>query len=316
MGRVLFVACTNVGQAMIEGIYNDSSIKSEVVGIVNLNTKRSLSKANYRTYLDVSEKYNIPLHFCDNVNDEVTINWIKEKKPDIIIQTGWSQKFREELLGIPTYGCIGEHPAPLPRGRGAACINWAILTGETFWGDTFFKMVEQYDRGEVYAQEFFNIAEYDDVKTVYDKVALCSQNIIVNNIDKWSEGFFETIELDESVATYYKRRTPADGIIDFNMPCKELHDFIRAQTEPYPGAFFLKDNKKIIVLQSKNTKDCYPNNNVGDIVGITENGGIRVVCGDKIAIELLRYKNEDGTYGWFAENQLFANINSLVTEEK
>ena len=312
MGKVLFVACTNVGQAMIEALYNDDSIKSEVVGIVNLNTKRSLGKANYRSYLDVSEKYNIPLHFCDNVNDEVTINWIKDKKPDIIIQTGWSQKFRNELLSIPTYGCIGEHPAPLPRGRGAACVNWAILTGETSWGDTFFKMVEQYDRGEVYAQEFFNIEEYDNVKTVYDKVAVCSKNIILKNIDNWSEGVFETIELDESTATYYKRRTPADGIIDFNMSAKKLHDFIRAQTEPYPGTFFVKDNKKTIVLQSKNTKEIYPNNYIGDIVGITENGGIKVVCGDKIAIELLQYKNEDGTYGWFAENQFFVNSKSIL----
>ena len=141
MGRVLFVACTNVGQAMIRTICTDPSIKTEVVGIVNLNAKRSLGKANYHTYLDIAEEFQIPLHFCDNVNDAVTLNWIADKKPDLIIQTGWSQKFREELLNLPRFGCIGEHPAPLPRGRGAACINWAILTGETQWGDTFFKMV-------------------------------------------------------------------------------------------------------------------------------------------------------------------------------
>ncbi len=312
MGRVLFVACTNVGQAMIEGIYNDKSIKSDVVGIVNLNTKRSLGKANYRSYLDVAEKYNIPLHFCDNVNDEITLEFIKEKKPDIIIQTGWSQKFKDELLSIPTYGCIGEHPAPLPRGRGAACVNWAILTGETSWGDTFFKMVEQYDRGEVYAQEFFKIEEYDNVKTVYDKVAQCSRKIILENIDNWSEGKFEIIQLDESIATYYKRRTPADGAIDFNISAKELHDFIRAQTEPYPGAFFVHNGEKIYALLSRNTKVLYRNNEVGDIVGKTENGGILVVCGDGVAIELLRYKDEKGSYGWFAENERLCSCKSFL----
>ena len=190
MGRVLFVACTNVGQAMIRTICTDPSIKTEVVGIVNLNAKRSLGKANYHTYLDIAEEFQIPLHFCDNVNDAVTLNWIADKKPDLIIQTGWSQKFREELLNLPRFGCIGEHPAPLPRGRGAACVNWAILTGETQWGDTFFKMVEQYDRGEVYAQAFFPIAPYDDVRTVYDKVAACSAQIVKENIDRWSEGVF------------------------------------------------------------------------------------------------------------------------------
>ena len=209
MGKVLFVACTNVGQAMINAIKQSKNIESEIVGIVNLNSSRALSKANYYTYLDVAEKYKIPLHFCDNINDEVTLNWIKEKEPDIIIQTGWSQKFRTELLNIPKFGCIGEHPAPLPKGRGAACVNWAILTGETEWGDTFFKMVDEYDRGEVYAQEFFDIKEYDTVKTVYEKVAETSRKIVLENIDNWTSGIFKTIQLDESKATYYKKRTPA-----------------------------------------------------------------------------------------------------------
>ena len=63
MGRVVFVACTNVGQAMIRAICGDENIRSQVVGIVNLNARRSLSKANYYSYLDIAEEYHIPLHF-------------------------------------------------------------------------------------------------------------------------------------------------------------------------------------------------------------------------------------------------------------
>lgn len=307
MGRVLFVACTNVGQAMIRAICTDPEIKSEVVGIVNLNARRSLSKANYHTYLDIAAEYDIPLHFCDNVNDQVTLDWIAEKKPDLIIQTGWSQKFRSPLLKLPKYGCIGEHPAPLPRGRGAACINWAILTGETQWGDTFFHMVDEYDRGAVYAQEMFVISEYDDVKTVYDKVAVCSAKVVKANIDKWTEGKFDTITLDESTATYYKKRTPKDGIFDFSMPAKQLHDFIRAQTDPYPGAFFLWNGEKITVLSSRcaHASDPAP---AGTVLGTTADGGIRVCCGDGGIIELLRYRREDGAKLWFAEDPRFCGV--------
>lgn len=305
MGRVLFVACTNVGQAMIQTICGDENIRTQVVGIVNLNTQRSLNKANYRTYLDTAATYAIPLHFCNNVNDEETVAWIADKKPDIIIQTGWSQKFREPLLSLPRYGCIGEHPAPLPRGRGAACVNWAILTGETQWGDTFFHMVNEYDRGAVYAQEFFPIEEYDDVKTVYDKVALCSSNIVRKNIDKWSEGIFEEVELDESIATYYKKRTPKDGIFDFTMPSRQLHDFIRAQTDPYPGAFFMMNGEKITVLSSRLPR-VKTDAQAGTVLDRTGNGGILVGCGDGMAIELLRYRREDGVMLWFAEDARFA----------
>lgn len=307
MGRVLFVACTNVGQAMIRTICGDENIKSQVVGIVNLNTRRSLSKANYYTYLDIAAEYDIPLHFCNNVNDEETVAWIADKKPDIIIQTGWSQKFRAPLLNLPKYGCIGEHPAPLPRGRGAACVNWAILTGETEWGDTFFHMVDEYDRGAVYAQEFFRIEEYDDVKTVYDKVAQCSAKVVRENIDRWSEGDFDTVTLDESIATYYNKRTPADGVFDFTKSAKALHDFIRAQTEPYPGAFFWFHGEKITVLSSRPTPVC-SDAPAGTVLGTTREGGIRVVCGDGKAIDLLRYRREDGIKLWFAEDPRFTGI--------
>lgn len=307
MGRVLFVACTNVGQAMIRTICGDESIKSQVVGIVNLNTRQAMSKANYYTYLDIAEEYGIPLHFCDNVNDPETVAWIADKNPDLIIQTGWSQKFRPQLLALPKYGCIGEHPAPLPRGRGAACVNWAILTGETEWGDTFFHMVDQYDRGAVYAQEFFRIEEYDDVKTVYDKVAKCSAKVVAKYIDRWTEGDFDTVPLDESIATYYKKRTPKDGVFDFTKPAKQLHDFIRAQTDPYPGAFFWMNGEKITVLASRPT-DTASYAPAGTVLGTTREGGIRVVCGDGKALDLLRCRLEDGTKEWMAEDPRFTGI--------
>lgn len=313
MGRVLFVACTNVGEAMIEAICQHAQVCSEVVGIVNLNVKRSLGKANYRSYADIAFKYSIPLHYCDNVNDQATIDWIRDKHPDLIIQTGWSQKFKDELLTLPRFGCIGEHPAPLPRGRGAACVNWAILTGETQWGDTFFRMVEQYDRGEVYAQRFFEICEYDTVKTIYDKVARSAAEIVIENLDRWCEGDFNAIQLDESTATYYKRRTPKDGVFTFSMPAKQLHDFIRAQTDPYPGAFFLMCNEKITVLSAKNTKnrtECP----AGTVLGSTPDGGILVACGDGIVIELLRYRREDGIILWFAEDKRFKTNMQLIAE--
>lgn len=307
MGRVLFVACTNVGQAMIRTICSDATIKSQVVGIVNLNTQRSLSKANYYTYLDIAAEYDIPLHFCDNVNDAETVAWIADKQPDLIIQTGWSQKFRSQLLKLPKYGCIGEHPAPLPRGRGAACVNWAILTGETEWGDTFFHMVDEYDRGAVYAQEMFRIEEYDDVRTVYDKVAQCSAKVVRENIDRWTEGVFTEIPLDESIATYYKKRTPKDGVFDFSKSAKELHDFIRAQTEPYPGAFFWFHGEKITVLSSRPT-DIRSDAPAGTVLGTTREGGIRVVCGDGKALDLLRYRREDGIRMWLGEDPRFTGI--------
>jgi len=120
------------------------------------------------------------------------------------------------------------------------------LTGETEWGDTFFKMVERYDEGEIYAQKFFEITPYDDVATVYSKVALSSSMMIKENIIHWSKGIFDKISQNDSRATYYGKRKPEDGLFDFNLGALELYNFIRAQSKPYPGAFLCIIIKRLL----------------------------------------------------------------------
>ena len=102
---------------------------------------------------------------------------VKKIKPSLIIQSGWSQKFSNKILELPKYGCVGQHPAPLPIGRGAACVNWAIILGYKIWGDTFFLMDEKFDNGDIVGQEKFLINPNDDVKSVYDKVCFTSKKI-------------------------------------------------------------------------------------------------------------------------------------------
>ena len=232
MGKILLVACTNVGRYIIEEIINNSEIKSQLVGVVNLNQNQALSKANYDSYADIALKYNLNIHYCNNINDEETVSFMKNLKPDVILQSGWSQKFSDEVLSIPKYYCIGEHPAPLPKGRGAACVNWAILTGEKEWGDSYFKMVSEYDKGELFAQRHFKIESYDNVFTVYEKVAQCAVDVIDTWVDKWTTGEYDITYQNDADATHYGKRRPTDGkISDFLKPAEELHDFIRAQTK-------------------------------------------------------------------------------------
>ena len=297
MGSVLFIACTPVARYMMLEVLNNPALASvEICGVVNLNQDAAVGKANFDNYSDIALQYSLPMHYCNNVNDAETMQWMRERKPDIIIQSGWSQKFSAELLSLPKYGCIGEHPAPLPRGRGAACINWAILTGETNWGDSFFQMLEQYDAGVLYAQEFFDIEPQDDVATVYDKVALTSRNIVRENIVNWANGIFSPMEQDESKVTYYKRRRPADGEFTFDMDAAQLYNFIRAQAHPYPGAFFMMNGAKHTVWKAAPTtlQSDKPN---GTLLGTTENGGVLVAAQNGV-IEFLRVQTEGNPALW------------------
>ena len=287
MGRVLFVACTNVGRAMIEAVMNSESLKRvELAGVVNLNSRGAIGKANYDSYIDLFEKYSIPHYYCDSINEQECIDFMKACKPDIIIQSGWSQKFKEEILDIPKYACIGEHPAPLPKGRGAACINWAIITGEHEWGDTFFRMEMQYDTGQVYSQEHFTIELYDDVKTVYDKVAEASVRAIEKNLAEWTEGRLNGRKQDDSASTHYPRRRPSDGFFSFNQDTAlNIYNHIRGQARPYPGAFFEKNGRKVYVWKAR------LGNEIVD-------GEVKVECNDGQFVILQRIQEEGKPEMW------------------
>lgn len=290
MGKVLLIACTNVGRSMIEAIYNSEKLQEiELVGVVDLKPEIAISKANYDSYVDLKEKYKFPIYYCDNVNEKDCINFIKESAPDIVIQSGWSQKFKEEILNIPQYACIGEHPAPLPKGRGAACVNWAIITGEKEWGDTFFKMEMTYDTGLIYSQEYFIIEEYDNVKTVYDKVAIAAVRTIEKKLVDWCNGILDGVVQDDKNATHYPRRRPSDGMLDFSQNAMDIYNQIRGQTRPYPGAY-VERNKNGIV------KKMY----IWD-ASIKDNGGIAVKCGDEYSIYINRVQFEGQPEMWAVE---------------
>ncbi len=302
MGKFVLVACTNVGRYIIEEFMNNPNIGAELAGVVNLNQEQGISKANYDSYADLVIKYGFPIFYCNNINDDECVRFIKNFEPDIILQSGWSQKFSDEVLNIPKYCCIGEHPAPLPKGRGAACVNWAILTGETEWGDSYFKMVSEYDKGELYAQAFFRIESYDSVFTVYEKVAKCAADVVSKYASKWSNGIFDTVTQDDSKATYYKKRRPSDGEIkDFNQSAVTIHNFIRAQTHPYPGTFIETNKGKLFILSSQVSTTIKTSEKPGTVFGISDNGGVYIACGEDSVLEIIRVKEETSPSMWASD---------------
>lgn len=293
MGKVVIIACTNVGRAMIQTICENRKLSEvELIGVVNLKPEVAIEKANYDSYIDLVKKYKLNIYYCENVNEVECINFLKLCQPDIIIQSGWSQKFKQEILDIPTFSCIGEHPAPLPKGRGAACINWAIITGEKEWGDTFFKMEMQYDTGVIYSQEYFKIEMYDDVKTVYDKVAVAAVKTITKHLYEWTKGNLDGKKQNDIEATHYPRRCPSDGEFNFAQDALTIYNQIRGQTKPYPGAFFYAelngDKVKIYVWKASLSTEYVE-------------GGLKVVCGDGKEIILLRVQIEGQPEEWAAD---------------
>lgn len=245
MAGIIYVGCTSTTRAIIE-----AHIKSHpdipIAGIVSLSPKNKPGKINYDNLMSFSSELNV--HACESINNPTILDWIRKQKPTLIIQSGWSGKFGNELLAIPKYGCIGQHPSPLPRGRGAAALNWAIINGETSWGNTFFRMTEEYDAGEIYNQSAFPIRLDDTYKTLLEKVDMLSSLAIKHLLSKWYQGELIPLKQDETKMTYYGKRTPEMGLMSPFWPTEKIKRYVRALTKPCNGAYFvIRSGAKIYV---------------------------------------------------------------------
>lgn len=250
MKKIILIGCTSNLRAVIKSLSKLNNQKLKIVGIINLNEKLGKKKSNFDNVLDLIKKFKFDsIQISKSINEKKTIKWIKNKNPHIIIQTGWSQKFGNELLKIPKDACIGIHPSPLPIGRGAATLNWAIIKGYKNWGVSFFIMNNNYDGGPIIAKEEFKIDKYDYIGDILNKFDKITFGIIKKNINKWLKNQFIYKKNNKS-NFFFKRRNPEDGEFNLKMTSNKIYKLVRALSDPYPGAFFMYNQKKIIVLKA------------------------------------------------------------------
>ncbi len=174
---------------------------------------------------------------------------IKKLNPDIIIVIAYAQLIPENILNIPKYGCINIHGSLLPKYRGAACIQEAILQGDKKTGISFMLMDKKLDTGAIIKNLSIPINNSDTTGSIFDKLAVLSAEKIGDVLKKYISGKIKPVPQDNSKATYVKTLSKKDGHLDWNKPALELERFIRAMT-PWPSAFSYLDKKIIKILQS------------------------------------------------------------------
>lgn len=242
--RIAFATCVKLGLSCIEEIYR---IGGHLDLMITLKDDYLPNKSG-RIYLDdISAKHNVDLLKIRNINEEVVINKLKEKKIDWLFIIGWSQIAKKELLETPKYGCIGMHPMLLPKGRGRAAIPWAILKGLSETGVTMFKLDEGVDTGDIIGQGVIPLSANTTATELYEAVNNMHIELISNY---WNDIVLNRVSLikqNNDLATYWEERKPSDGLINTGMSVYEAETYVRALTHPYPGAFLINDGHKIII---------------------------------------------------------------------
>lgn len=184
----------------------------------------------------LAEELGLPYIQPEKLRQPEALEQLQNWAPDLIVVAAYGQILRPAVLELPIYGCLNIHASLLPRWRGAAPVNAAILHGDSQTGISIMLMDAGVDTGPVLSQRAIPILPEDTTKSLSERLAILGADLIVETLPGYLNGSLKPIPQDESLATYAPLLKKEDGELDFNHPAEELERKVRA-FHPWPGAF-------------------------------------------------------------------------------
>lgn len=196
----------------------------------------------------------IPVFQPVKVREESFISKLKEMNPEGIVVAAFGQILPKAILDLPKYGCINIHASLLPKYRGAAPIQWALIDGETETGLTTMMMDTGLDTGDMLEQVVIPIEDGETGGSLHDKLSLAGGPLILSTLKKAEEGSLSPIPQKESETCYAKMLTKSIGDIDWNQDARQIERLIRG-LNPWPSAYTCLDGKTLKIWQAQVTAD-------------------------------------------------------------
>ena len=274
--RTVWVSFDTIGRDCLEAA---SAAGAEIVGVVTLPGPIDPNRSGQCAFDDVAARLGAVLHETRDINADETLAAVGELEPELVFVVGWSQLVRDPFIQLASEGVFGMHPTLLPRHRGRAPIPWAILTGLARTGVTLFEIADATaDSGAIVGQREVEISPDETATTLFARVADAHVELVRELVPQLLTRAAPRIPQDPSRASSWPKRSPADGIIDWETRAPYLHDWVRAQTRPYPGAFTFLGDERVIVWGARPVAiaDEAP---PGTIVDVLDEGPI-VACGE------------------------------------
>jgi methionyl-tRNA formyltransferase len=215
---------------------------------------------------------------------------VRAAAPDLIFSFYFRHLLPEEILKLAPRGAYNLHGSLLPKYRGRAPVNWALVHGETQTGATLHVMSARADAGEIVDQEPVPIGPDDSAFEVQKRVTKAGLKILERRLGELRSGTAPRRAQDEREATTFSRRSPEDGRIDWTRSAEEVHNLVRAVTHPYPGAFTDIFGGRTFVWKTRLPHLGAHDNFPGQVRA--EQGRLYVACGDDRYVEILRIQRE------------------------
>lgn len=228
---------------------------------------------------EVALELGLPVYQPEKINREVET--VQSLKPEVILVVAFGQFLSKRLLAVPPLGCINLHASLLPKYRGAAPIQWALINGETVTGLTTFLLTEEMDAGDILLQESIAISEEDTAVTLHEKLAQLGPGIVLRTLAGLENNTLMPRPQDHSQATFAPKIESKLGQIDWAQPARRIFNLVRGLA---PGAytFFEGQLLKIYASQVVKSSSIFE---PGRVIDLGPKGPI-VRCGEN-ALELI-----------------------------
>lgn len=258
------------------------------------------SVSGYADVVPTCRRHGVEYYRADDYSLEADRAELEERTFDLGFCIGWQRLIPEWFLDCFERGVFGEHGSykRLPKGRGRAPANWSLIHGGTEFHAHVFRYEPGADEGDILAVETFDITDHDDIRTIQMKERVVFNRVMAKHVPDILQGTADLTPQPDEEATQFPKRTPQDGLIDWNQSVREIHNFVRAVTEPYPGAFGYVNGHEVFIWEGQpfdSTLDY--DEQPGTIVETFYNGEFAV----KTASEPYLVRDYESNTGWTPE---------------
>lgn len=196
-----------------------------------------------------------PVAAPGDVNAPGVVAQIRDARPDVVILVGYSQIVREPLLTLTPHGCLNLHAGKLPEYRGSSPLNWALINGERDFTLSIIQVESGVDTGDVLLEQTFPIGPDDTIADLHTTANSVFPELLIETLRGLETGGLEPRRQDERKAGYYPLRFPDDGLIVWDLlSAEQVHNRIRALTDPYPCAFTYHQGRRLKLLASRHAE--------------------------------------------------------------
>lgn len=224
------------------------------VGLVVTHEDAPSENIWFGSVAEVARSHGIPVVTPDDPNTADLEIAAAQMSPDFIFSFYYRHMLKRTLLETARLGALNMHGSLLPRYRGRAPVNWAIIRGEVETGATLHYMELRPDAGDIVDQQSVAILPDDNAVDVFGKVTAAAATVLARSLGRLIAGNAPRIVQDQTQSSYFGRRTPEDGRIDWNDPAAKIHNLVRGVAPPYPGAFSEIAGEPVRVLRTARTQ--------------------------------------------------------------